>query len=201
MRNPFGSESDAYGFVLLTVAAFALVVVASVSGGPWAGIPVWAAVTALALGFYLRRGRSQRPEPTAGKHVGGPDERRILVLARGALSAHAVERVKQAAAGYRAQVVVVCPAPVSALHHWTSDVDEARHQAGEMLVTSLMSLQLAGIEARGIVGDEDPFRAVEDALRTFGADELIVAGLDQMILARARERFAVPVGRVNGQPA
>jgi hypothetical protein len=44
------------------------------------------------------------------------------------------------------------------------------------------------------VGADDPALAVEDALRVFGADEVLVAGDDGMFKA-IRERVAVPVSR------
>jgi hypothetical protein len=45
---------------------------------------------------------------------------------------------------------------------------------------------------RGEVGADDPVLAVEDALRTFGADEVVVAG-DDAVAEKIRERVAVPV--------
>jgi hypothetical protein len=44
------------------------------------------------------------------------------------------------------------------------------------------------------VGADDPALAVEDALRVFGADEVLVAGDDGMLEA-IRERVALPVSR------
>ena len=57
MRNPLGSEVEAFHFLLLTVAAFAAIALASLLGGPWAGVPTFAVVTGAAAFFYLRRGR------------------------------------------------------------------------------------------------------------------------------------------------
>ena len=50
----------------------------------------------------------------------------------------------------------------------------------------------SGVDARGSVGADDPVLAVEDALREFGADEVVLAG-DADLLSAARERVAVPV--------
>ena len=44
------------------------------------------------------------------------------------------------------------------------------------------------------VGADDPALAVEDALRVFGADEVLVVGDDGMLDA-IRERVALPVSR------
>ena len=70
---------------------------------------------------------------------------------------------------------VVCPALNAPLRHWVSDEDGAREAAQERLDASLARLADAGVEARGEVGDGDPLQAIEDALRTFGADEVIIS--------------------------
>ena len=36
-------------------------------------------------------------------------------------------------------------------------------------------MRAAGIEARGEIGDGDPLQAIEDALRTFAPDELVIS--------------------------
>jgi hypothetical protein len=45
---------------------------------------------------------------------------------------------------------------------------------------------------RGEVGADDPWLAAEDALRTFGADAIVVAG-DPEVAAQIRGRVTVPV--------
>lgn len=61
-----------------------------------------------------------------------------------------------------------------------------------------------GIATRGEIGDEDPLRATEGALRTFPADEIIIvtpplregaAGTPDVV-AGAREHFALPIKHV-----
>jgi len=129
MRNPFRSEVEAFHFLLLTVAAFAAIALASLLGGPWAGVPTLAAVTGAAAFFYLRRGPAERTVRTAPAHVGAADERRILVVANETLAdVSLVEEIERAAAGYRKQVRVVCPALTSPVRRWVSDLDGARAQ-------------------------------------------------------------------------
>ena len=36
-------------------------------------------------------------------------------------------------------------------------------------------MRAAGLDARGEVGDGDPLQAIEDALRTFAPDELVIS--------------------------
>ena len=72
-------------------------------------------------------------------------------------------------------MLVVVPALNTPLKHWVSDEDGARAAAGERLEASLEAMRAAGIEARGEVGDGDPLQAIEDALRTFAPDELVIS--------------------------
>ncbi|HET6697106.1 MAG TPA: hypothetical protein VFG85_11410, partial [Gaiellaceae bacterium] len=52
--------------------------------------------------------------------------------------------------------------------------------------------------------DADPIQAMDDALRTFGADEIVISThppgrsnwLEKEIIARARERYDVPITHV-----
>ena len=99
-RNPFHSEAEAFRWLLLTIAAFAAVALASLLGGWPVGLPVWIVVTAAALWWYLRPLPDDRV-PQAAAHVGGPGEKRILVVANETLaSQELLEAVGRAAEGY-----------------------------------------------------------------------------------------------------
>jgi hypothetical protein len=92
----------------------------------------------------------------------------------------------------------------SAVRYWASDEDPGRRAAQERLERSLERLRGYGIHARGEVGDSDPLQAMEDALRTFGADEIVLSThppgrsrwLERGIVEEARQRFAVPITHV-----
>ena len=96
------------------------------------------------------------------------------------------------------------PALNSPLRHWASDEDGARVEAQKRLDASLDRLRSLGIDAKGEVGDGEPLQAMEDALRLFGADEIIISThpegrshwLEKGIVEAARERFAVPITHV-----
>ena len=106
--------------------------------------------------------------------------------------------------GFRTDVLVVCPALNSRLRTWTSDEDGARAAASERLERSLGRLRELGIDAAGEVGESDPVQCIDDALRTFGADEIVIAThpegrshwLERHVVETARERFAVPITHV-----
>jgi len=204
VRNPFRSEADAYRLVWLSVAYFALIVVASLLN-VWLGLTVFLVETAGVLWWvFLRRGEAA-PPPREAPPPHAEGERRILVVANETVGGRELlERLQQVAASVDEKVLVVCPALNSPLRHWVSDEDAARAAAQERLDTSLASMRAAGIDARGEIGDGDPLQAIEDAVRTFRPDELIVSThpegrshwLERGVVSRARERFAVPVTHV-----
>src|SRR5262249_60134118 len=141
----------------------------------------------------------------APRHRGGDDERRILVIANETVGGETLRNtIRERSAGYRAQVLVVTPALNSPLKHWVSDEDEARAAAQDRLDRSLARLREAGIDARGEIGDGDPLQAIEDALPTFGADEIIISThpegrsnwLERGVGSGSRGRFVVPITHV-----
>lgn len=99
-----------------------------------------------------------------------------------------------------AEVLVVAPALNSWLRHWVSDEDAARTRAEERVAAWLDRFERSGVHAQGRVGDADPLQAIADALPTFPADEIVIAGqserstrLSDELVARARRRFDLPV--------
>lgn len=203
MENPFRSEAAAFRFVWLTIGYFAPIVIASWIN-TWLGVAVFVILTAGVVYWLLRRGERERPvKQVPAPHE--PDERRILVVANETVAGEALrEAVREAVAGGRANVLVVCPALNSKLKHWTSDEDQARAAAEERLGRSIEELEKLGIPARGEVGDADPVQAIEDALRTFGPDLIVISThppgrsnwLEHGVVTSARERFTVPITHV-----
>ena len=203
--NPFRSEAEAYQFLILSVGYFAAIVVASVLGGRWAGLAVFIVLTAAGAAWGLLRERAPRPEQRTPTRRGAEDERRILVVANETVEgAELLAAIRERVHGGRAEVYVVSPALNSKLRHWVSDEDGAREAAQARLDRSLARLEANGLPAQGEIGDSDPLQAMEDALRTFGADEIIISThpegrsnwLERGIVSGARERFAVPITHV-----
>jgi nucleotide-binding universal stress UspA family protein len=98
-----------------------------------------------------------------------------------------------------AKVLVVAPALNSRLRRWLSDEDEARGRAERLAKALVELLERSGVSAEGRVGDADPLMAIADALPTFPADEIVIAGrpnelpgLDELV-SRMRRRFALPI--------
>ena len=86
-------------------------------------------------------------------------------------------------------MLVVVPALASKLAAATGAVDDIRSEAEA--TAAALGEQLG---AHAEVGADDPALAVEDALRVFGADEVLVVGDAEMVDA-IRERVAIPVSR------
>jgi hypothetical protein len=203
VRNPFRSEAEAFRFLLLVIVYGALIVIGN-KINVWLGVAVFIVETAIVAWWVVFRGRKERPLLQAPpSHPAG--ERRILVVANETVIGRALlSEIRHRAEGSNTKVFVVCPALNTPVKHWTSDEDEARAAAQERLDKSLEGMREAGIEASGEIGDDDPLQAIEDALRTFAPDELIISThpegrsnwLERGVVSGARERFAMPVTHV-----
>jgi nucleotide-binding universal stress UspA family protein len=74
-----------------------------------------------------------------------------------------------------AEVMVVAPAYAeSGLKFWMSDADDAIARAEQVRRDSVRELDKAGVPATGDTGESDPQTAIEDALKTFDADRIVV---------------------------
>lgn len=202
--NPFRSEAEAYRFLLLTIGYFALIVAAATID-TWLGLVVFIGLTALVVWRWLLSRNDVPVARTALPRRGAENERRILVIANETVGgSELLDVLRRKAEGVREEVLVVCPALNSVVRHWASDEDAARAAAQRRLDASLSLLARDGVEARGQVGDGDPLQAVEDALRTFGADEIVISThpegrsnwLERNVVGQARERFDVPITHV-----
>ena len=205
MINPLRSEAEAYRFLLLTVGYFAAIAIAALAIGTWAGVIVFLVLTVAGAVYVLRGHRSEPPRQSVPSRRGSDKELRILVIANETVGGERLrEEIRRRSEGYEEQVFVVTPALNSPLRHWASDEDGARVQAQERLAASLERLRSLGIDAKGEVGDGEPLQAMEDALRLFGADEIIISThpegrshwLEKNVVESARERFAVPITHV-----
>jgi hypothetical protein len=205
MINPLRSEAEAYRFLLLTVGYFAAIAIAALAIGTWAGIIVFLALTLAGAAYVVRASRTEPPRQAVPSRRGRANERRILVIANETVGGERLrDEIHTRSEGYDEHVLVVTPALNSHLRHWASDEDNARLEAQKRLEASLGRLRAAGIDAKGEVGDAEPLQAMEDALRLFGADEIIISThpegrshwLEKGIVETARERFAVPITHV-----
>jgi hypothetical protein len=131
--------------------------------------------------------------------------RRLLVVALSGVDDVALrEEVREHAGDEAAEVHIVAPvAHTSRLQRLTGAVDEARAEAEDIARGAAEAVKgTASVETE--VGDPDPLQAIDDALRTFPADELIIVTrpgseadwLEKDTTREALERFGLPVTRL-----
>lgn len=96
-------------------------------------------------------------------------------------------------------VHVVAPALVRPLD-WLATAEDDAHLEAEVRAFEIEWTLADDLDVEGEAGDVDPVQAVEDALRDFAADEILVAGdAAEPDLEEALARFGLPVARL-GRP-
>jgi hypothetical protein len=203
MESPFRSEAAAFRFLLISIVAAALIVVASWIR-PWLGFAVFLLLVGLGTWAYMRM-RGPAPPKEQIHPAGPPDERRVLVVANETVGgAELMDALGEIALSGAATFEVVAPALNSRLKTWTSDEDPARAAAETRLDSTLRRLREVGIEAGGKIGDVDPLVAVDDAVRVFRPTEIVVSThpqgrsnwLERGVVAALRDRYDIPVTHV-----
>ncbi len=172
----------------------------------WVGFGlVITAAFVLSGAAYLLVVRSDRPTVGSPREVGGDGVLRILVVADEAIGNERLRKeVCERALGCESEVLVMAPALNSPIRHWTDDEDRARAEARQRLGEELRILDGLGVNARGEVGADDPLQAIDDALRTFPADEIVISThpndrmnwLEEGVVSRARETYRLPLTHV-----
>ena len=127
--------------------------------------------------------------------------KKIMVLVSEAIDAAALRSALGDDDLEGAEVMVVAPALQSKRRFLLADPDPAIARAEEVQVETAERLDDEGIDAVGGTGDSDPMLAIQDALATFEADEIVLfthAGgernfLEEGLVDEATERFAPPV--------
>ena len=121
--------------------------------------------------------------------------KKILALATEPISG---DLLKTAVGTDDAEVLVVAPALNTKTRFWLSDPDPAIERAEEVAVESQERMEEDGVDAIGQTGESDPLLAIQDALATFAADEIVLVThpggeknwLEEGVVAEAQERFA-----------
>jgi hypothetical protein len=206
MHNPLRSERDVFRAVVAIGIGAGTVIALALLTRPAFGAVLLAAEVALGIWVLWRRARGTLPH-RAEVVRDEDDAHRVLVLANQTVGGRALlEEIKKRCQGRRSEILVVVPALTSTpLEHWASDVDAALAEARQRLEDSLRAMQSAGLVARGEVGDHhEPNAALEDALRYFAADEVIISThppdksrwLERGVVDRARSEVPLPITHV-----
>jgi hypothetical protein len=207
MHNPLRSEAEMFRVVVIVGIALLPVIVLGLAAGPGWGAGLLVIEIAAAAYWIWRTSRGSEPHTADVAH---DDDAvyRLLVVANETVAGRALlsEIERRCAAHDRSEILVVVPALTSSrLEHLAHDVDGAIAEARERLDRSLATMRAAGLSARGEVGDHhDPNVAIEDALRTFAADEVIVSThppqrskwLERGVVERARTEIPLRVTHV-----
>ena len=208
MINPLRSEQDAFRFTLIVAALLAPVALVAVIFGTGAGLAVAGGLAiGLVIGLFVFKRDEPQEKMLLGRRLEEPDDGRyrILVVANQTLSGRALrDKIAQRGQEGKAQLKVICPALNSKIRHWTNEEDDAREAAGARLQQLLAALRREGFDVDGDIGDDDPVQAMEDALRRFHADEVIISThppgrsnwLERDVVERARARFDIEVTHV-----
>jgi hypothetical protein len=207
MRAPIRSEQEAFRFVFASAAVIGVSVVVGWLSEALVGVTVFGVAVVLAGIAYLR---APNPDRRAvlfeAEHDPHPDgapagTRHVLVVANDALAGEELRAQIKRSEASRTEVDILAPVLTSRLHYTVSDIDSALADARARLGRSLAWAEQHGIAARGEVGDPNPITALEDELRDFGADEVIVVmhpderetRQEQAQLERLRSELDVPV--------
>jgi hypothetical protein len=210
MRIPIRSERDAFRVTLAGAGVIGAAVLIGWLTEAVVGAAVFALALALAAIAYLRAANPDRHTPlreaTHEPHPHGayPGKRHVLVIANEALSGGELRERIVGPGDERTEVDILAPVLTSHLHRGVSDIDRELEQARARLERSLAWAREQGIVARGEVGDHSPTTAIEDELRDFGADEVIVvthpgegeSWQERRELERLRRELDVPVTHV-----
>jgi hypothetical protein len=129
--------------------------------------------------------------------------RKLLVVATAPVDEDTVRsEVRRRSGDEEAEVRVVAPAAeLSPLQWLANEEDDARAQAEERAQQTAAAADPEAARVEASVGDPDPVQAIEDMLRDFPADELIVVTrrddeatfLEKDAGTEAYERFGLPV--------
>jgi hypothetical protein len=206
MHNPLRSEADAFRwFVVILVGGIAIGGLAALTR-PLFGVILAATLIGVggALGYLNSRGTLPRDVPLTR---GGDGRHRLLVVANETVGGAALlGQIGERCRGHDCEILVVTPAlAASRADHWASDIDESIVVARQRMELSVIEIeQRLHLKARGEIGDSDPNVAIEDALRVFAADEIVISThppatshwLENGVVERAREEIDLPITHV-----
>jgi hypothetical protein len=127
--------------------------------------------------------------------------RRILALVSEPVSGEALEKAVGSERAQSAEVLVVAPALNTRTRFLLSDPDPAIERAQEVQEETVERMVQEGVDAAGDTGESDPLQAIDDALQTFEADEIVLFThpggqrnwLEEGLVEEAEGRFDRPV--------
>jgi len=130
--------------------------------------------------------------------------KKILAVVAEPVSADALRSAIGDDEAQSAEVLVVAPALNTRRRFFFSDPDPAIERAEDVEEETVERLDEEGIDAAGDTGESDPLLAIQDALQTFPADEVVLFThpesernwLEEGLVDQAKDRFEPPVRHV-----
>jgi GABA permease len=206
MHNPLRSEADAFRWVMVIGVGALAVIALTLLTRPVFGVVLAAALLGFGAGVAYRSSRGSMPGVGVEVTRGRDGKRRVLVVANETVGGEALlEEIRNRCRGHNCEILIVTPAlPASRAQHWASDVDEAIELARQRMELSVLEIERLGLKARGEIGESDPNLAIEDALRVFPADEIVLSThppershwLERNVVERARQEIDLPITHV-----
>jgi hypothetical protein len=205
MHNPLRSEADAFRWLVVIAVGAASVVAVTLLTRPVVGVIWMVLLIGFGVGFGYHSARGSLPRNVEVTQ-GGDGKFRLLVIANETVQGEELRKeIGDRCRDRRCEVMVVTPALASSrTSHWTSDIDEAIELARQRMELSLIEIKQLGLKAKGEIGDSDPNIAIEDALRVFPADEILISThppdrsrwLEHGVVDKAREQIDLPITHV-----
>jgi hypothetical protein len=181
--------------LIIAVICTAVAAAMSLSGteiGAGLGMAVGAVAATSLVAFAARAKPDGKLEVASSEDAG----HRVLVLAVAEATPATAQRIADIT-GSPSDVRLVVPVPSHRLDRWLSAEDDARYEAEARLARSAGVLVAAGLPVSGSVGDADPAQALEDELRGYAADEVVLLGSgDKNPLGKVESRLGLPLRRV-----
>jgi len=203
--SPFLTTRDEQGgthirplAIPLIIAAICIPVVAAMAlSGTEIGAGLGVAVGALTATSLLVFAARAKPDGTLEVAESEDPGHRVLVLAVTEATPAAAQRIADIT-GSPSDVRLLVPVPSHRLDRWLSAEDDARHEAEARLARSAGVLVAAGLPVSGSVGDHDPAQALEDELRGYPADEVVLLSDGKRDpLGKVERRLGLPLRRVS----
>jgi GABA permease len=209
MRIPVRSERDAYRIVWATVAVAVVSIALGVLIHPLAGVALFVVALLAAAVWDLRAPNPDRVEAlreAAGtgrrEHAVGTQPR-LLVVANQTLNGREL-REQLLGRVPRPELRVVAPILISRVHYAMSDIDTELGLARRRLDESVRWAKAEGFKVSGEVCPDGPLVAIEDQLRKFAADEIVISThppgrsnwLEVGVVERTRAELDIPITHV-----
>jgi hypothetical protein len=213
MRLPVRSERDAYRITWATLLVAALSIAIGALIHPIVGAVVFVLIVAAAVIWDVRAPNPDRVDALGeaadmGRANAVDGRPRVLVVANQTLAGDEL-RTELLGRSPRPELRIVAPILISRVHYAMSDIDTEFRYASSRLEESLAWARDAGFDVSGEVCSDGPLVAIEDQLRKFAADEIVISThppqrsnwLDAGVVERSRAELNIPVTHVIVQHA